>query len=389
MKELALIGLVQTVYFSLIVFMKKRKELKDYFLILFLLLVGSELFYRYYSQINTSAENKWIAIFDIIYWAILGPVILLYVQSVINKTKKLELIHLLHLIPLIISIIPFIDYILISNHESFLYYYFSTQGFMKFAIAYVWEYTSFFYIVYSIVVLIKHRNNVKEFYSTTENKKLLWLLYLTGGFGFYIFISYLSWVLKDLAIIETSFKFIQIIVPVLVVYVFGVGLYGYKQEGVFTNIELKQTKIITSNKTKLRKRNTKYAKSGLGEIESEELKEKLRKVMKNEKPFLDCDLTISVLANKIETTTHKLSQVINETYHKNFFDFINSYRIEEVKNQLMDSENDHYKIMAVAYDCGFNSKSTFYSIFKKHTRLTPSEYKSEMLKQLKEKELIN
>jgi len=97
--------------------------------------------------------------------------------------------------------------------------------------------------------------------------------------------------------------------------------------------------------------------------------------MQKDKPFLESEITINRLADLLGTSIHKLSQVINEEHNRNFFDFINYYRINEVKKLLSDSTIDDFKIESIAYDCGFNSKSSFYAIFKKHTHLTPTEYR--------------
>ena len=76
--------------------------------------------------------------------------------------------------------------------------------------------------------------------------------------------------------------------------------------------------------------------------------------------------------------TNHTSQIINENLNKNFFDFVNDYRINEVKKCLSDSKFSHYTLLAIAYECGFNSKSSFNSLFKIKTGLTPSEYQKKL-----------
>jgi len=72
--------------------------------------------------------------------------------------------------------------------------------------------------------------------------------------------------------------------------------------------------------------------------------------------------------------------VINTRLQQNFFDFINHYRIEKVKKDLADPQKKNLKVLAIAFDAGFNSKSSFNAIFKRHTNLTPSEYRSQFLR---------
>ena len=96
--------------------------------------------------------------------------------------------------------------------------------------------------------------------------------------------------------------------------------------------------------------------------------------MENEKPYLDPKLTLSKLASMLGISSNHLSQVINQYEKVNFCDFVNKYRIEEFKIQT--KKNPHFNILALALEAGFNSKSAFNHIFKKHTGKTPSQYLS-------------
>ena len=95
----------------------------------------------------------------------------------------------------------------------------------------------------------------------------------------------------------------------------------------------------------------------------------------HKKPFLNGELTASELADELEMSRHQLSQILNYQLGLNFYDFINEYRVEEFKSRLKLSENNNLTLLGIAYDSGFNSKTTFNTIFKKVTGLTPSQYK--------------
>jgi AraC-like DNA-binding protein len=103
--------------------------------------------------------------------------------------------------------------------------------------------------------------------------------------------------------------------------------------------------------------------------------QKLLAFMEKNKPYLNPELTIQELAEKINIPKHHLTYIINTGLHKNFFNFINEYRVEEFKRRAADHENDHLTLLAIAFDCGFNSKSSFHNIFKNITGQTPSEFK--------------
>lgn len=111
----------------------------------------------------------------------------------------------------------------------------------------------------------------------------------------------------------------------------------------------------------------------------EVLKTKLLAFMETDKPYLDAELTLSGLAQKLNISRGKLSELINEGIGSNFYDFVNYYRVEEVKKLMTDPSKKNYSLLGLAMDAGFKSKSTFNLIFKRVTGLTPTEYKNNLL----------
>jgi AraC-like DNA-binding protein len=104
----------------------------------------------------------------------------------------------------------------------------------------------------------------------------------------------------------------------------------------------------------------------------------LRGHMEAGRPWLDPDLTLEQLASQVKLRPKLLSQAINEGLGKNFFEFINQYRIEEAKRLLTDPADKRITVLEVLYQVGFNSKSSFNTVFKKQTGMTPSEFKKKM-----------
>lgn len=155
------------------------------------------------------------------------------------------------------------------------------------------------------------------------------------------------------------------------------GIYGYKQEGVFSHYPEAEL-LLQAKHTEDTANIDKSYKTALKDEEYQRISNDLDEIMKTTKPFLDCDLNITQLAKLLNTTLHKLSQVINETHQKNFFEFINEYRINEFLKLLKEPANNNEKIMSLVYDCGFNSKSAFYTAFKNQTGKTPTEYQKEL-----------
>jgi AraC-like DNA-binding protein len=103
-------------------------------------------------------------------------------------------------------------------------------------------------------------------------------------------------------------------------------------------------------------------------------KNKVLKFFDTEKPYLNPELTLSDLSDTLKTNTSVLSQVINSGFNKNFNDFVNEYRLEAFKQKIQSGDYQHLTLLAIAFECGFNSKTTFNRAFKKATGLMPSEY---------------
>ena len=118
----------------------------------------------------------------------------------------------------------------------------------------------------------------------------------------------------------------------------------------------------------------KYEASRLSADQSQDLVKQVVEYVEKNKPYLNPDLKINDLASEINQSAHSISQVINQYLGQSFTEFINKYRVEEVKRRMVDDEYSKFTLMAIAENCGFNSKTSFYRIFKKVTGQTPAEY---------------
>jgi len=119
----------------------------------------------------------------------------------------------------------------------------------------------------------------------------------------------------------------------------------------------------------------KYRSSSLKEDQLDRLQNALEQLMQKEKLYLDPQLTLSKLAAQLNISSNHLSQLINTLYHKSYSDYINDLRVAEVKALLRSKESQNKTINSLAYDSGFNSISSFYTVFKKQTGMTPSEFR--------------
>lgn len=387
MNALYLIGFVQAMFFLVLIFSKKKIVLKDIVLASYIFILGTNLLFIYWDQTGFHDKYPLIIILDLAYWTLLGPLLYLYIDIVTFNKPKLQFKYLIHLLPLVFVMIAFSGYFQNYESKSFFTYY---ENKLLFKLGYiVWMYNSPLYYIILIFKLSKHKKRIKSYYASPKDVDLIWLRYLVHGFAVFLFfllargyiLEYFKW---ESFINSYHFNWL-----VMVIYIFGIGYFGNKQRGIFIEPEImiqhqeaNTTNIKEDLKYSLRvrpSRKNQYLKSGLTDDEAIHIQKKLVDYMENEKPYLDYDLTLPKLASILDTTPHKLSQVINEKYNSNFFEFVNKYRVKDVKKLLKDPSKSDVKVMALAYDCGFNSKSAFYTVFKKDTSLTPSEYRNRQL----------
>jgi AraC-like DNA-binding protein len=149
---------------------------------------------------------------------------------------------------------------------------------------------------------------------------------------------------------------------IIAVVIYTIGYMGWRQPEIFAG-----NAFATAVE--------KYKSSPLSLSEMQRYKKQLTDIMEKDKPFLNSLLTLKELAGSMGIQSYRLSQVINQQFNQNFFDFVNYYRIKEAKAKLSDPKNAHFSILAIAYDAGFNSKSVFNTAFKKHTGMTPSRFR--------------
>ncbi len=128
----------------------------------------------------------------------------------------------------------------------------------------------------------------------------------------------------------------------------------------------------------LKKLREKYKNSTLDRENAETYKKKLLYLLEVEKVYLDEEVSLQSLSMKLSISTRNLSQVINEQLNMNFCDLINVYRIEEAKRIFSGPGQNNFSIMEIAFQVGFNSKASFYRAFRKHTGMTPSEYRERL-----------
>lgn len=194
----------------------------------------------------------------------------------------------------------------------------------------------------------------------------------------------LKWIYTCFKIGLFTYIFWIIALAITVALDFKEFIYSYYPLRVFTTILiywLGYQSIIQLRLLKERKKIRKQLsfKSTIEETISKNDDEKLifdkiNEFLENEKIFTEPKLTVEHLANKVDISSNKLSNIIKQFSDKNFNDYINEYRIDLAKKMLIHRDYKNYTVTSIGLESGFNSKSTFYYTFKKYTGITPSQY---------------
>ncbi len=193
--------------------------------------------------------------------------------------------------------------------------------------------------------------------------------------GFLAMVIYLTGLLIDKDLTLLLAQILDLIWFVFATSPFFLGYYAIHQPEIF-KISQKHNILEAEREIDLNapiQSETIFVQEPKG-IVKDELTEKIIEIMEQAKPYLNPKLTLNELAHQLQVSPHVMSKTINDSFHKTFFDFINTYRTEAFKAKLDDPKFQNYTFLAVAYEAGFNSKTAFNRAFKRLTGQSPSEY---------------
>ena len=299
------------------------------------------------------------------FFLLYGPLLYFYVRRVVFVDLRWRAKDLLHLIPYSI----YCMYLLYALFAVGLEDQLELTRNIETASLPAWLYLAGLSVyIYTLVYLWMAYRTVNTYSSIIRNKfsslekiNLNWLRFILHSFAAITIIAMVHNVVPVLG----SFVFLYATLILLLIFTFffinRVLVKALSQPEIFAGIELKEAK-------------EKYIGSGLSEDEIENLHSRLQSLLEKEKLHLNPDLNMQDLAERMQVSTKTVSQVINQRSGKNFFDFINTYRCEEAK-KLMRESDPKVTILEILYEAGFNSKSSFNKEFKKLTGSTPTEYR--------------
>ncbi|MFT3743522.1 MAG: helix-turn-helix domain-containing protein [Pyrinomonadaceae bacterium] len=342
----------------------RQKTKADLWLALLLVVLSSSLITPLIGFANVYDLNQWLTYFPFSINYLPPVLVWFYVLSLTNSQWKLKRKDLLYLIPTAVYLV--FRFTIFFQSEAWKgwfdkAYYRPIAGPLVFATEFIW---SLWLLYLAIRHYRKYRNWLDENYSDTEKIKFDWLRNFLYAFTAILLLGALFDFTNSFLFRLSYIQYFYFEV-VLALSTYCLAVAGYLR-----------SKTIDLSFSDVSNEPTESRRSLLSDKELERLKEKLQTVMRDERPYLEPTITLTDLTRTVGVNSNVLSRTINQGFGKNFNDFINEYRINEVKSKLRDA--DDATLLGIAFDSGFNSKATFNRAFKKFTGVSPKEYQDNL-----------
>lgn len=288
-----------------------------------------------------------------------GPLLFLYIRTITAGNSRLNKKDLLHFVPFLFVLVYLLPYYFQSRDDKVKFlvaeFYQNSLGQWYYIRSSIFIVQFLVYLILVVAILVRYKKSNAIAAPDQQNVRFKVRFFATA--------SIILWLGALLRLIIDPSATSNLLVPLgasIVVYAMGY-------------LEMSKPEIASNLASQPPAK--KYEKSTLTAEREERYRNRLLQYMKDEKPFRDGELTVQKLADQLSIPSYYLSQTINGRMGQTFSDFINSYRVEEAKERLLDPSFEHLSILGIAVDVGFNSKSSFNAVFKKHTDMTPSEFR--------------
>jgi AraC-like DNA-binding protein len=310
-----------------------------------------------YAQLMAFNELSRLALAPALYLSVL------HYTSANNAFRKTEY---LHFIPFAVFFICTISYVIKPHTSMFNAAWFPeiVKTILQIFIVLSVKIQLPVYWALSYYRLVRHQKSIQMVASNTTPVNLNWLKYLLLGLLFMLVLTYNNW-LFHIQVLKTYSSIGYLAGTFLITYF----LLKQKEIYPYEERELEDIDLLINEKGK-----SKATKPRFSDDDLADLKIKVLRLMESEQLFLDNELSLPELAVKLFVSSHDLSYLLNEGFGVNFFQFINTYRVNEAKRLMSSGKHRHLNMLGIAYNAGFNSKTTFNTAFKKETGLSPSQY---------------
>jgi len=374
-----LLGAIQGTLLSIILFTKKENHTANFILAVAMLALSADVFNAAYIMFGYYRDFPHFMGITYAFPFLYGPIFYLYAKLISTDNKTFNAKYFLHFVPFLLVVIYGIVFVYLKSSEFKLMLVDSkTENLLPGIkmIGYLKPVHGMIYVFLTIKVVSNYNISIRNSYSNIERINLNWLRHLVIGLSSVWGVVVLSFIINAFSAKEIQMDFLIYLAASILIY--SIGYFSLHQPQVFSQPVPAYAAVISPAQPEDAEEAS-YQKSGLTEKEVRNHLDILLHIMETDKPYLNSELNLRDLAEKLSISTHNLSEVLNTGLNQNFYDFVNHYRVEEVKRRLADKESQKYNLLALAFDSGFNSKSSFNTVFKKHTGTTPSLYRKQIV----------
>jgi AraC-like DNA-binding protein len=361
------IGITQSIFAGIVIATRRPQSLSDRYLASWLFIIAIEMLLALVKL--TWLEHLPYEIPFLVIPLVYGPLLYLYVKTLIAEEPKWQWTDIYHFAPFILFLgLAFLFRTRPEDNVSLPIW--ANPSRLAKVIYELLVFASF--TIYSIVVyvlLTRHRKSIREEFSYSSSKiTLTWLLFVSIT----VYASYLLTFLSagvQMLVIRLPFDPKIFSFTGLTLFSFAFSFYGHRQMQIFS-----KAKNAVPEEDDESANSVKYAKSSLRGDDLQKLIQAMEDLMEHEKLYLRPELSLAEVSQELQVPKHHLTQAMNIELGKNFYAYINELRVKKFMEMVVDPRYKDYTFLAIAYECGFNSKSTFNSVFKRITNFTPSEY---------------
>ncbi|WP_454060229.1 helix-turn-helix domain-containing protein [Elizabethkingia ursingii] len=341
---------------------KAKKQTADYLLATWFFIIGIHLIFFVLFYSGQFSNFPYLLGLDIPVPLIHGPMLYLYILYLTGRQPN-RYNWLLHFAPAIITYIYLINFFILTSQEKVYIYEYGTTAYRIFRkiIKVVIISSGILYVILSILAVRQYKKQISDLYSNTEKINLNWSYYLITG----IALIWIAVILKNEILIFTLVSLFIIVAAYFGISRVGILEFASKQSDITEEKQTEHNDEIVA---------VKYQKTFAGEDAIQDIYKKLTYQMEHEKLYKDPELNLNHVAALLGIQPNILSQTINSVENKNFYDYINRQRIEEFKRIVVLPENQKFTILSLAFESGFNSKTSFNRNFKKYMDSSPREF---------------
>lgn len=376
MDVIGAIGAINAVIIAFFLYKKKDKSINDKLLMAWVCLFALHFSMPFFIERKLFFhEFYWGFIFGVIIITHM-PFLFVYTQSLVQKNFRFSIGNLWHFVFVIVFILTLLPAFMLGK-DAYLELIHGKHDitYQVFIPMITFLFCQVYFLIRTIISLLRHQYTIKTEFSYNKAIDLTWIKRIVYGFASILLLYFLSFALVSLKLISLLVMDYIILVVNMLLF-FYTAYSGYNQKIIFTPEVLKSNPQNENSRQKASIEDSTQTeiKNGYESAGNASKLKELLDLMEHQKPYLEQELTIGQLALELQMHVHQLSKMLNEDLNKNFFEFVNEYRVSEFKELATDPKNKNISILGLAFDAGFSSKSTFNRFFKSTTGITPSAY---------------